>query len=334
MKNLTRLITITILAMLVLGFVTKAAMAGDSEKNKAAIKRAHEAFNSKDNKAAYLDLYDAKCVIHDLPPGLPPDIEGIKQFATMFWAAFPDIRVTSEDMVSEGDKVAFRWNAHGTHQGDFMGIPSTNKKVTFTGNTILRFSKGKCVERWGNVDQLGLMQQLGVIPKEEPAGAKASKPHSHEKSAEPMMKDKSTSAEQNKAVARRCHEEILNKGNLAAVDELIDANYVYHEPGAPEIHGREGLKQMIMMYLNAFPDLHMTDEDMVAEGDKVVVRGTMRGTNKGELMGTPPTGKPVTVTTIMVLRFAGGKVAEEWEVYDALGMMQQLGLAPMPGPQK
>jgi steroid delta-isomerase-like uncharacterized protein len=333
MKNLTRLIAITILAMLVLVFATKAAVAGDMEKNKAAIKRAIEALNSKD-KAGYLDLYDAKCVMYGLPPGLPPDIEGIKQFVTMRWAAFPDEHVVIEDMVAEGDKVAGRYTLHATHQGDFMGVPATGKKVTMVGNTILRFANGKCVERWNNADQLGLMQQLGVIPKEEPAGESASKPHSPEKSAQPMMKGKSTSAEQNKAIARRYVEEAINKGNLAALDEVIDATYVYHEPGTPETHGPEGLKQLIMMYRNAFPDLHIAVEDMVAEGDKVVARGTAHGTHKGELMGTPPTGKQVAVTTITVLRFAGGKVAEEWEVYDALGMMQQLGLAPMPGPQK
>lgn len=298
MRNLTRFITITILAMLVLGFVTKAAMAGDSEKNKAAIKRAIEAFNSKNNKAAYFDLYDAKCVMYGLPPGFPPGIEGIKQFATtMFWVAFPDVHVVfdDDDMVGEGDKVAVRYTIHGTHQGDFMGIPATGKKVAFTGNTILSFSKGKCVERWNNVDQLGLMQQLGVIPKEEPAGAEASKPHSPEKSAQPMMKGKSTSAGQNKAIARRYIEDAVEKGNLAVVDELIDADYIYHEPGIPETPGPEVMKQRIMMYRNAFPDLHITDKDMVAEGDKVAVRGTAHGTNKGKLMGMPPTGKPVTV---------------------------------------
>lgn len=81
----------------------------------------------------------------------------------------------------------------------------------------------------------------------------------------------------------------------------------------------------------AFPDLHVTVEDMVAEGDKVVARVTMSGTHKGEFMGIAPTGKQITVGIIEILRIAGGKVVEHWNVVDSLGMMQQLGAVPAPG---
>ena len=136
------------------------------------------------------------------------------------------------------------------------------------------------------------------------------------------------STEENKAIVRRIWEEVLNKQNLALVDELIDTNYVYHGPGGQEVKGPEGLKQVFTMYLTAFPDLHFTIEDMVAEGDKVVCRVTLRGTHKGDLMGIAPTGKQVTGTRTVIHRIVGGKEVEGWDCADTLSMLQQMGVVP------
>jgi predicted ester cyclase len=138
------------------------------------------------------------------------------------------------------------------------------------------------------------------------------------------------STEDNKAIIRRFYEEVFNRGNLA-VDAFIDPNQVDHfaPPGTPG--GLEGAKQTIGMFQTAFPDLHFTVEDMIAEGDKVVARITMSGTQQGAFMGIPPTGKHVTVTAIDFNRLAGGKSVEHWVEMDTLGMMQQLGVVPAPG---
>jgi steroid delta-isomerase-like uncharacterized protein len=136
------------------------------------------------------------------------------------------------------------------------------------------------------------------------------------------------SVEENKAIFRRIVEEGFNKGNLAIVDELVATNHVNH---TDNVHGPEEYKQFITMYRTAFPDLHMTIEDQIAEGDKVVNRWTSRGTHKGDLMGIPPTGKQTTVTGMYVARIIGGKIMEEWGNFDALGMMQQIGVVPPPG---
>jgi steroid delta-isomerase-like uncharacterized protein len=136
------------------------------------------------------------------------------------------------------------------------------------------------------------------------------------------------SVKENKAIFRRIVEEGFNKGNLAIVDELVAANHVNH---ADNVRGPEEYKQFITMYRTAFPDLHMTVEDQIAEGDKVVNRWTSRGTHQGDLMGIPPTGKQVTLTGTYVARIVGGKIIEEWGNFDALGMMQQLGVVPSPG---
>ena len=139
------------------------------------------------------------------------------------------------------------------------------------------------------------------------------------------------STEVNKASMRRFYEEAFNKKNRAAIDEFIDPTQVDHAapPGTPG--GLEGAKHTVTMYLTAFPDLHFTVEDFIAEGDKVVARLTVRGTQQGIFMGIPPTGKHATVTAIDINRMAGGKSVEHWLEMDTLGLLQQLGVIPAPG---
>ena len=139
------------------------------------------------------------------------------------------------------------------------------------------------------------------------------------------------STEVNKASMRRFYEEAFNKKNRAAIDEFIDPNQVDHAapPGTPG--GLEGARQTVTMYLTAFPDLYFTVEDFIAEGDKVVARLTVRGTQQGVFMGIPPTGKHATVTAIDINRMVGGKSVEHWLEMDTLGLLQQLGVVPMPG---
>jgi steroid delta-isomerase-like uncharacterized protein len=139
------------------------------------------------------------------------------------------------------------------------------------------------------------------------------------------------STEANKAIARRNFEEVWNEGKLAAVDEIIAANHVNRDPANPGVSGPEGFKQLVSMYRSAFPDTHFAIEAQIAEGDKVVTRWTARGTHQGELMGIPPTGKQLAVTGMTIDRIVGGKIAESWANWDTLGLMQQLGVVPMPG---
>jgi steroid delta-isomerase-like uncharacterized protein len=140
----------------------------------------------------------------------------------------------------------------------------------------------------------------------------------------------SVSAEENKAVVRREMEELFNHtGNLDAVEEIISPDYVSYEPTSGETRGIEGARQFAATFRQAFPDLQNTIEDMVAEGDKVVVRFRARGTHEGqtEAFG-PATGKQMDITGITIKRVSEGKIAEAWTNFDALGMMQQLGLIP------
>jgi steroid delta-isomerase-like uncharacterized protein len=138
--------------------------------------------------------------------------------------------------------------------------------------------------------------------------------------------------EQNKAIFRRMVEEIFNRGNMSLVDEFLAPDFIEREelpPGIPP--GREGVKQMTIMFRSAFPDFKATIDDMIAEGDKVVVRMTWSGTHKGEFMGIPPTGKSVSFGVIDIVRFARDKFVEHWGMMDSTSMMQQLGAVPAPG---
>jgi len=133
-------------------------------------------------------------------------------------------------------------------------------------------------------------------------------------------------SEENKALLRRWLEEGANKGNLALFDELY-GDCMYYSPATGGLK-REALKQFIASLLAAFPDGRWAIEDQVAEGDKVATRWSFTGTHQGELMGVAPTGKQVTTSGMVIDRIVEGKIVEEWEEWDALGLMQQLGAVP------
>jgi steroid delta-isomerase-like uncharacterized protein len=141
---------------------------------------------------------------------------------------------------------------------------------------------------------------------------------------------RSVSLEENEAIMHRWID-AWNEGNVDAVDEFVSDAFVHHDPNALEVRGPEAEKQLMAMYLSAFPDLHFAIENVVAEGDKVVLLYTIRGTHKGALMGIPPKNRQVTLTATETYCLAGGKIEEQWVNMDALGMMQQLGAIPEPG---
>jgi steroid delta-isomerase-like uncharacterized protein len=136
--------------------------------------------------------------------------------------------------------------------------------------------------------------------------------------------------ETNKAIVQRYVEEGYNACNMAVIDQLFAADFVNHDPAQPAVRDLQGLKQLIRGQRAAFPDVRTTIEDLVAEGDMVVKRFTVRGTHTGDFNGIPPTGKRFTLKGIDILRFIDGKIQEIWIGYDMLGMLQQLGVMPQP----
>ncbi len=142
-----------------------------TEENKAIVSRfIEEVFNKKN--VAFIDEYIAlDAVDHLLPQNMPPGREGARQFIGMFFTAFPDLHAHLDDLVAEGDKVVSRTSYHATNNGAIIGMPATGKAVSISGIDITRIAHGQSVEHWGQLDMLGLLQQLGVVPTPGQGGA-------------------------------------------------------------------------------------------------------------------------------------------------------------------
>ena len=139
------------------------------------------------------------------------------------------------------------------------------------------------------------------------------------------------SAEQNKSIIRRWVEQGWNQGKVAVVDELYAADVVQHDPSSPvSVNSADALKQYVAGFRSAMPDLQFSIDDLLAEGDKVLWRFTSRGTHNGPLMGIPATGRSANVTGMVLFRLANNKIVEVWVNFDTLGMLQQIGVIPMP----
>ncbi len=133
-----------------------------------------------------------------------------------------------------------------------------------------------------------------------------------------------STSEENEAVVRACFEN-ASQGNFDALDEIVTEDYVLHPE---EVHGADGLKEMVQGYRDALNGLRVTIDQQFSEGEYVATRYTITGTHDGDLMGTPPTGKDVAFTGITISRCEGGRIVEEWEITDAVSLLGQIGALP------
>ena len=138
------------------------------------------------------------------------------------------------------------------------------------------------------------------------------------------------STEENKAIIRRMTEEFYNQGNIERADDFFADTYVHHDPASPQVRDRDGLKETVRAFRAGCPDLHVTSDDLVAEGDQVTKRWTIHATHTGDLAGLPPTGKRIALSGLELFRLADGKIVECWSAYDNLSLLQQLGAIPTP----
>jgi predicted ester cyclase len=266
------------------------------------------------------DVVDPNLVDHTGFPGLAPGREGFGQAVTMVRTGFPDLSCAPVGVIVDGDRAFYHWEGNATQGGPFFGIPPTNKPVRLSGMEIIHFgADGKIVEHWIQTNAMEIMQQLGVVPGAPEGGFP---PYTPVPEVEP---GRPTSPEENKQIMVRHVEEIWNGKNLDAADELFHPEAV--TPYAPLPPGPQGCKVIAGMFHTAFPDFHMTVEDILAEGDLVGARFRQTGTQQGELFGIPPTGKPVDFEEMAVVQIADGKIVSTWFETDLLTMMQQLGVA-------
>jgi len=133
----------------------------------------------------------------------------------------------------------------------------------------------------------------------------------------------------NEAVVRRFVNEVLNKGDYSAMRELVHPDYVYRSSGQ-ELHGPEALEDLLTAYRTGLPDMNTSVDDLIVSREKTVISITLTGTHSGDLMGIPATGNKVNVHGMVISRLKDGKIIEEWEILDMLGMFQQLGVVSLP----
>jgi predicted ester cyclase len=137
--------------------------------------------------------------------------------------------------------------------------------------------------------------------------------------------------ERNKKLARLLMEEDISRGDEAVAEAIIHPDFFDHTNPPDMQHGIDGHKAIVRLFRQVFPDLEWRIDDLIAEGDKVVARTTMRGTHLGDFFGLPPTGRRVAMTGVHIVRIADGKIIEHWGSNDDLGLMRQLGAIPTPG---
>jgi steroid delta-isomerase-like uncharacterized protein len=140
-------------------------------------------------------------------------------------------------------------------------------------------------------------------------------------------------SEMNHAIVRRFVENAFNGRDLTLLEEIVAEGFMNHDPPFPGLpSGREGLKQSFAGFWSAFPDIEATTEQLIADEDKVALLVSLRGTHRGELMGTPPTERKVSVCVVEIFRLASGQIAERWGVVDRTALMKQLGVVPEGAP--
>ncbi len=290
--------------------------------NKAIVTRYVDEVN-KGNLDAFDELVDPSYVDRNPIPNQEPGIPGLKKAYKMFTDSFSEMVYDFEDVMGEGDLVCGRGVMYGTHTGEFLGIPATGKRLRWTGTRIFRLREGRLVEGWINLDMLSLLQQLGAIPGGDGQPA-PERPQFSE-----MVPGGFGDVEENKRIFRRMIDEVWNKKNVDAADELFAPDAT--SPSAPQLPpGPAGVKMIAGMFLQAFPDLQVSIEDLIGEGDRVAGRLVERATHQGEFFGVKPTGTKVEFQEIGILRIRGGKIVESWYDVDMLGLYGQI--APQPSP--
>jgi len=317
MKPRIRICFVLILCTLALGGLVGTAVA-DTEANKAVERRVFEEIWNQGALEVADEVFASDAVLHGLAAGDLAGPAAFKQVVAAYRAAIPDIHWTVDDQIAEGDTVVSRLTGTGTHQGELMGIPATGLKVAVTSIAIVRIADGKIQESWNSWDQMGLLQQLGVVQPARPG------PQNYLWDAPSDIVGDPGDPALNKLLVLRVKSQFWNGKDIAGLDETHHANAIGHDPSIPGQPSYETYKQSCLAYQLAFPDLHVTIHAVIAEGDKVTIRWTGTGTHQGELMGIPASGNSMKFDGVTIYRLADGKIAESWWAYDAMGLVQQI----------
>lgn len=290
------------------------------EANKSTVRRYYEEVLSQNRPELVDELFGQSYVLH---LGTE-DLKGLadkKAFVTTLKTAFPDGTWTVHDVLAEGHYVAARVSVTATQEGMFNGTPATGNRVeNVPSMAMFRLEDGKIVEAWSQDNFLVLAQQLGTAPA--PFGVPV---FTDPGSAVGAQTDTATH-EANKSIVTQLLAEGWSQGNLDVVNQLYAPDAVIHPTAggqAPEVAGI-GLEISTMRL--GLPDMTLTIDLMIAEGDEVATLFTLSGTNTGGVYGLPPTDTFVTTSGIRIDRIVNGKIVETWQIIDVIKIYQDLGV--------
>jgi steroid delta-isomerase-like uncharacterized protein/4-oxalocrotonate tautomerase family enzyme len=278
-----------------------------------------ELWNKKNYNIAY-ELVDADFTAHgaggqDIKQG--PD--GVIGMVKAWHAAMPDGRMTMDDIITEGNLSTIRMTWTATHTGKFGDIPASGNKITVTSIGIDRVINGKITEGWGELNMLGMLQQMGASPSPD-AQSQSANSSSHKSEGEHVKR--------NRDIIHRFYEAVNSK-RREVFYEIVHPDFVNHGGAAGDLIGPKALIDSLDPFYEAMPDWHVSEDYVVAQGDRVASRGTISGTHLGNFMGVPPSGKKVSWTGIIIYRLdENGKIIERWQDFDAVSMLQQMGVIP------
>ncbi len=293
-----------------------------SEQNKALVRKIYQATETGD--AAILGFVVTEDVIeHPLNPGQPPGREALKQVFGGFSVLVPDLRITVEDIIADGDRAAVRSTVTGTPVGPYLGVDPAGRPMRFEAIDLWRIEDGLVAEGWHVEDFVAALADWGVLtfaPRPPDLAPLPSTQTTADRPQDPL------------GVVHRWYQ-ALRSADIDVISTLIDNHFVNHGPigaGIPVSTGPGGIGDDVISLHRAFPDIDLIVADMFAEHDKVMTRVIARGTHLGPLPGIRPTARRTAVMGHEIWRVTNGRILEHWGRFEDLDLLQQLGVLPTP----
>ena len=297
------------------------------DENKGLVLRYFETIWNRGDFEREPEFVARDCIVHASPiPGIPSGIEGPLMIVGTFRKGVPDLRLTITVLLAAGDRVVERWIVHGSHTGaDLFGTPARGAPLVLSGINEFRIEDGRIAERWGMMDALGMLQQLGVAPNPQ-----HSPPPGDAEETETRQAASYTMSAEELELGRRSHDEFMVGGQEHVVDEVYAPDAVIYGRHIPpeQRRGTEGFKSYGRALRAGFPDIQIVHDSFVTEGDYQAFRWTFHGTHQGPMFGIPPTGRKVSIEGYDILRIRDGKIIEAWIEQDMISLLQQIGAVP------
>jgi predicted ester cyclase len=248
----------------------------------------------------------------------PMDFEAVLAFGTRFQEAVPDLQYEIGEMIAEPGAVATRWTSTGTHTGPLLDLEPTGREITLSGMRIDHLQDGRLAETWLLTEQWSLLRQVEGADTETPVSTM------RRVTSTPVVTQLSAPAE-NEELARILVEDVWNGGERERLTRALDPGCVLFLDDRDDLVGRDAFWAFVSRYRDAFPDLTVTIEDVVSEGDKIALRQRVSGTHEGPVLGVEATGERVDVSRMVIHHVDDGRIVETGIVEDTVGLLQQLG---------